>query len=141
MGAGTAKPINKITMLSGLKVKVDNSLEVVDLMMPVYYVRTDVTPDDIQIATKAWESILQSKSSAYLTMLKKTSIKQNDLPCIIWFYDTFYNRLFDVHPVSFRLFICEFNHLLSFIIIYYYSYAGLVFTKNMIHHYNYINNQ
>ncbi len=70
---------------------------IVDLMMPVYYSRSEVTQQDIDTASAVWNLILNDESPEFLK--KKADENVPFESCIMWFYDTFYNRLFDVHPV------------------------------------------
>ncbi len=102
MGAGAS---SSSAYAISSKWQIDNSLEVVDLMMPVYFIKEDVTDDEIKLAQRVWDMVLQDASPEYLIQLQKTGKSKAEFPCIIWFYDTFYSRLFDVHPVIFEPFI------------------------------------
>ena len=70
--------------------------EVVSFMMPLYYTEEPVTPQDIALATANWEMILDDSSPAYVDIQNRGSELSS---CIMFFYETFYRRLFDVHPV------------------------------------------
>lgn len=77
---------------------------IVSTMMPVYYIHgVAVTPEDIQLAKDCWSLIVENKSEAFLS-------KQSEDPtfrphsCMTWFFNSFYARLFDVHPLCKPLF-------------------------------------
>jgi hemoglobin-like flavoprotein len=66
---------------------------------PWYYVKEDVTSEDISIVRHTWELIRDNKSETYLADVGK--IKTS---CGIWFCNHFYKRLFKVAPETERLF-------------------------------------
>ncbi len=81
-----------------------NEKEIIKLMLPVYYLHVDASPDEIKIASDSWELILNDKSPEFLKR------KENDTnfqygSCMIFFYDSFYTRLFDMHPICRPLFL------------------------------------
>ena len=71
--------------------------DVVAVMMPVYYTEVPVSPEDLTLANANWEMILDDTSPVFIDISNRGS---NLSSCIMFFYDTFYRRLFDVHPVS-----------------------------------------
>lgn len=78
--------------------------DVVSVLMPLYYVHdVVVTPEDIHVAKDCWGLIIENKSEEFLS-------KQNIDPsfrthsCMSWFFNSFYERLFDVHPLCKPLF-------------------------------------
>ena len=73
--------------------------EVVSIMMPVFFVREDVSKEDAAIAIESWDLILNDTSPYFLE--KRGSPGFEQASCIMFFYDAFYSRLFDVHPVCF----------------------------------------
>ena len=89
-GASTDQTMSAVYVKRTLK-------EVVAVMMPVYYTEDGVSTEDFALAQANWEMILDDTSPVYLE-LKKNGTEMSS--CIMFFYDTFYKRLFDVHPVS-----------------------------------------
>lgn len=91
-----------------------SDIEIVKLMMPVYYTLTPTNANDITIASGTWDMVLKDTSPQFIENKSKPIIlalaeaeaeadehgKLEVVPasCIMWFYDTFYKRLFDVHP-------------------------------------------
>ena len=70
---------------------------VIQLMMPVYFDRTLPTMADIDAGTSSWNHILNDTCPNFLEKLNTPGFEHTS--CISWFYDTFYSRLFDVHPL------------------------------------------
>lgn len=69
---------------------------VVKIMLPLYYTEETLRSEDVQVASASWNMILFDKCSHF------HSNKMN-LTCLTsreWFERSFYERLFDVHPVS-----------------------------------------
>ena len=89
--------------------------EVVAVMMPVYYTEEPVTPKDIALATANWEMILDDSSPAYIDIQNRGSELST---CIMFFYETFYGRLFDVHPVCNLLYIIAVFCILKYEYVY-----------------------
>ena len=69
-------------------------------MLPVYYNNTKLTPNEVELAKKSWEYISSDKAPVYLQKLENNSFTKNYSTCVDWFIDIFYERLFDIHPVS-----------------------------------------
>jgi len=107
MGGGASKSAYQVNR----KFK-RSDMEVVQLMMPVYYVIIPVLEEDIHIAKEAWKHVLDDTSPAYLAKKEDFKVKAlasqdaEEIPssCMMWFYDTFYKRLFDVHPTCRSMF-------------------------------------
>ena len=68
----------------------------VSLMMPVWYTTEELFRDDMEIAKGAWNMILEDTSTEFLRLKGVEGFPYS--ACVVWFFDTFYNRLFDVHP-------------------------------------------
>lgn len=70
--------------------------EIVALMMPVFYIEEPITKEEIGLAKQSWGTITDDSAPGFVA-LKGTP----DCPpsCIIYFFDSFYNRLFDIHPM------------------------------------------
>lgn len=73
--------------------------DVCGVMMPVYYTTSPVTEIDHKRANETWDLILDDKSPLYLEGQKDPAFAAEYGSCIMFFYDTFYKRLFDVHPM------------------------------------------
>lgn len=77
--------------------------EVVAMMMPVYYTHdAKITNEILETAKQSWLMIVEDRSPAFLKMKKDPSFEMAS--GISWFYTMFYERLFDVHPMSKPLF-------------------------------------
>ena len=61
-----------------------------------------ITPEDAARAKKSWAHIIDDTGDKYLHCKSDPSFESSS--CLQWFYDTFYKRLFDVHPASRALF-------------------------------------
>jgi hypothetical protein len=71
--------------------------EVVKLMFPVYYVEERQSADELALAKLKWNMILNNTSEFFDQNKGKSGFEQPN--CMSMFYDTFYGRFFDVHPV------------------------------------------
>ena len=69
------------------------------MMMPLYYTTDPVTLADLNIAKEIWSMILDDSAPEYVRL--RENDEGNQFPsCVMFFYDAFYHRLFDIHPVS-----------------------------------------
>lgn len=74
-----------------------------DWILPVYYTKDPLTDRELQAALKAWSSISSNRASNYIQQKRHNP----DFPystCSEYFYDLFYERLFEVHPNARPLF-------------------------------------
>jgi hypothetical protein len=71
--------------------------EVLSLLLPVYYVDDPPTPADLELAKDTWKQIVENRSEHFLNKMGEPGFSQSS--CISLFYDAFYSRLFDIHPV------------------------------------------
>jgi hypothetical protein len=94
MGSGSSTDTTQAKALG----KKDN--EIVSLMMPIYYTAEEMLPEQRKLATDAWNLILND------TIPDIDARKKNDpeFTSVTFFYDSFYARLFDIHPMSRELF-------------------------------------
>jgi hypothetical protein len=92
------------TIHSGYVIKTKGEQEMIKLMMPLYYSSEDVTNEENEEAAIGWNLILQDKSPEYLR-LKAEDPNFPHASCVSFFYDKFYGRLFDIHPLCKPLFI------------------------------------
>jgi hypothetical protein len=80
--------------------------EMVRLMMPVYYLDVhELSSGETLQAADAWNLIMSDTSPEYLK--RKANESPEEFPyesCMMFFYDSFYKRLFDIHPSSRPLF-------------------------------------
>jgi hypothetical protein len=65
----------------------------ISLLMPVYYQETEPSAEDIALALSSWNCIVNNESEKYL---KAAGCTTQSPSCLSWFYETFYQRLFDV---------------------------------------------
>jgi hemoglobin-like flavoprotein len=87
----------------------------VTLMLPVYYIDEPVTIMDIELATISWNLVVNDTSPKYLKYKSEGLIDQPS--CLSWFYVSFYERLFDVHPLSRKLFTTTVNSQGKFLVM------------------------
>jgi hemoglobin-like flavoprotein len=76
--------------------------EIVQLMMPVYYTDEKVSAVDLEKANNVWNMIINDTAPNYLALIEKGQTEFGS--CMMFFYDTFYSRLFDVHPLCRSMF-------------------------------------
>jgi hypothetical protein len=76
--------------------------EIVRLMMPVYFVPVAIDAEERKLAQMTWNLILDDKSLEFLARKGQPDFSYQS--CVTFFFDTFYTRLFDVHPMSRHLF-------------------------------------
>lgn len=92
MGGGASS-----SQISGAPYMGRSEAEVVNLMMPVFYLDNTIDKDDIDKAKMSWSMITNDLAPGYLALKGTPGF---ELPsCIMMFFDTFYSRLFDVHPM------------------------------------------
>ena len=96
-GASTDQHGNNAQELSTLFHK--SEAEIVRLMMPLYYTTDPVTDADLENAKLVWTMIIDDTAPEYVKF-KETPEGANISSCVMYFYDSFYTRLFDIHPVS-----------------------------------------
>lgn len=80
-----------------------NEVEVVKLMMPVYFNDDPVTQEEKEAAAMSWKAILENTAPEYLRQ-KKLDPNFPHQSSIVYFYNSFYARLFDIHPLAKDLF-------------------------------------
>lgn len=76
--------------------------EVVKLMMPVYYTPETIDATERKYAVDSWNLIVTARSPEYLAQKSSPDFQYGS--CITFFYDSFYKRLFDIHPMCRQLF-------------------------------------
>lgn len=88
---------------------------IVQLMMPLYFDPIECTPAEHKLAEDCWNLVLTDKCPVFLA--KKGT---KDFPyssCVPFFYDTFYVRLFDIHPEAKELFHNSINGQGKFLVM------------------------
>lgn len=80
-----------------------NEQDIVKLMMPVYYNDEKVGADEKESAANVWKAILNNNAPEFLRQ-KKIDPKFPHPSAIVYFYNSFYARLFDIHPLAKELF-------------------------------------
>jgi hypothetical protein len=86
---------------SNLNIKpsaVDSNSDVVKAMMPVYYTEEELAGDEAGRAVAAWNSVVDDSAPEF-NRLKETRADFSHPSALTYFYDTFYHRFFDIHPV------------------------------------------
>lgn len=76
--------------------------DIVKLMLPVYFISIPIEFNERSLASETWHMILEDKSPEFLEKRGTTGFSYPS--CATFFYDTFYTRLFDIHPMSRCLF-------------------------------------
>ena len=74
--------------------------EIVNLMMPIYYVDQEVTIDDIAHAKIGWQMIINDTAPMFVQLKGTENFHYRSSTTM--FFDLFYNRLFDIHPVRMK---------------------------------------
>ena len=69
------------------------STEAILMLMPVYYQDGEVTPDDVALARRSWNNIVNNESQKFF---RSSGTSTSAPSCLSWFYESFYKRLFDV---------------------------------------------
>lgn len=100
MGGGASK--NDKKSASGTSNLAKTEEEIVRLMMPVYYNEEPIVQEELDIAHNSWKQILNNTSPEFL--LKRKDKSFTFPTCIMYFYSSFYDRLFDIHPLAKNLF-------------------------------------
>ncbi len=73
--------------------------EVIKLMFPVYYCDDMLTTEEDILVERAWNLVLTDSALGF-----RLKAQRSHSSCIAYFYELFYNRLFDVHPGARDLF-------------------------------------
>lgn len=95
MGGGSSKPEEKGPLQK-------SEAEVCQLMLPVYYDDSPITNVEMELASNTWKLILTNTSPEFMAKRKDPTFPYPT--CIMYFYNSFYERLFDIHPMSRALF-------------------------------------
>lgn len=109
---GTAPSTSKPALNSNAEVSVQSTTkgsplrktqhDLVSLMMPLYYNTKPLSNFDRELAVKSWNLIVSDEAPVFLT--KRMSSDFHYHSSVTFFYDTFYIRLFDIHPMCKQLF-------------------------------------
>jgi hemoglobin-like flavoprotein len=84
-------------------------------MMPVYYIpNAEVNTRDVTACQNVWNMILEDQSPKWLERVQSGDKKYPS--CITWFYNVFYERLFNVHPLCRPLFTKGIESIGSFLV-------------------------
>ena len=77
------------------------------MVMPLYYIE-NASLSELESAQvqESWRLILENEGPGYVAATND-SLASESQTCIVYFYDSFYKRLFDVHPSSRVLFECN----------------------------------
>ena len=69
-------------------------------MLPVYYDLGNLSTADVELAKISWQYIANDTAPVYIEKIENSDFLKKYPTCIDWFTDIFYERLFDIHPVS-----------------------------------------
>ena len=72
-------------------------MELINLMMPVFYTEVQLTEQDVEIAKASWKMITDDTAPGFLAVKDAPGFEYPN--CIMYFFEIFYNRLFDIHPM------------------------------------------
>ena len=73
---------------------------IVSIMLPLYYTKDKMNTKDLKLLVKSWDSILMDSSPVWQNVRGQVEFKT----CREWFENVFYDRLFDIHPFSKKMF-------------------------------------
>lgn len=76
--------------------------EVIRLMLPVFYNSTPIDAKERKMAMDSWNLILDDQSPIFRERKGKPDFPYQS--CVTFFYDSFYTRLFDIHPTCRHMF-------------------------------------
>jgi len=76
--------------------------DVVKLMLPVYYTPHSIDAKERKLAVDSWNLIITAQSPEYLARKKTPEFPYAS--CLTFFYESFFSRLFDIHPMCRPLF-------------------------------------
>lgn len=83
----------------------DSHVALLGLMMPVYYMKEDLTRDDVDVARVSWQLVLGDPIDGEVNPYFLERKAEIGYPSTVsWFFDTFYKRFFDIHPTAKPLF-------------------------------------
>lgn len=77
-------------------------IELMQLLLPVWYSLEPLTIEEISLARASWNLILKDTSEEFQRMKGTPDFEYSS--AVVWFFDTFYKRFFDVHPTVKPLF-------------------------------------
>ena len=77
--------------------------ESIKLVMPMYYSEEAIELEEVCAAKFTWHLVLNDEAPEFLSRKRKAGFQYRS--CVSFFYDSFYTRLFDVHPVCRPLFV------------------------------------
>jgi hypothetical protein len=80
----------------------EKEAEIVSHMMPAYFTNEKITSEEYEKTKISWNLILNNTAANYLLLKQDKSFESSS--CISFFYDSFYLRLFELHPASRGLF-------------------------------------
>jgi hemoglobin-like flavoprotein len=76
--------------------------ELLQMMMPVYYIDKPMDSEMLSMAKKTWESVAKDTGRHFKQLKKDPAFKYEK--CLDYFNEIFFVRLFDVHPMAKVLF-------------------------------------
>jgi len=98
--SGVNKSLNSSTVRNSNLQRTQN--EIVSLMMPLYYNKKLLTSQERELAVRSWNLIVTDTAPGFLAKKGKKDFLYHS--SVTFFYDTFYSRLFDIHPMCKQLF-------------------------------------
>jgi hypothetical protein len=70
---------------------------IVSIMMPVYYTTDPLSSEEIGKAAASWQTIVDDTAPEFVRLKGSADFEYST--AMTFFFDTFYNRFFDIHPV------------------------------------------
>ncbi len=65
--------------------------------MPAYYIENAKLSDaELESLKASWDLVTQDKAAPYLQKVEQEGVAK--VSCLVWFYDSFYERLFEIYP-------------------------------------------
>ena len=88
--------------------------EIVKFILPLYYTKIPLQPGEKDRAEKSWKMIINNQCPHFNELKIDHPTMNQDQLCMDYFFDVFYNRMFDIHPSCRGLFHRSINKQGSF---------------------------
>ncbi len=70
--------------------------DLTSVVLPSFYDGEPMSHDEIEGANSSWKSILDDTAAGYLAVKNTPGFKHNS--AMLYFFESFYERLFDIYP-------------------------------------------
>lgn len=83
-------------------------MNLLKLMLPVWYTNDVLSIEDVCIAKSVWSQILDDTSPAFLRLKGTCGFPYKS--AVVWFFDMFFSRFFDMYP-TYVIYAYIVNHM------------------------------